>query len=580
MAVSYLRSTTYSAIPVWTTGAKAAGVLVRQTAPAINSERVFVCTIAGTAGASEPTWVTTKGAKTVDGTVTWQEITGIPGVNGDLFNTSSATGVRSTIPGLGRIIKNDTVTHLFIASVSGTTAISTPFFNTGTGSTTTDGSTTWICIGPISAFPSWTAPHARLGGAMSTVMMAAGDDCYVADDHNESQASAINAGFQGTVAAACNAWCISRTAALPPTAADLRSDPYNNSATPDCARVTTTGNFGIQYTGANNNLYGIAFICAFGGTTLSLALTMGFRGKLERCSLRHMSTGNTGLVTLPHGDSIDCSFAFNGPNSSLSNNSPGRVRLIKATGSTILNFTGVLPNPFIAAQIGEVILEGLDLSAQSTGTLVSGRTVQARVVVSNCKVHPTVTLGTVPLDRVQITDFIACDAGGSVLQHYRYRCEGIQAVSTSVTRTGGSSDGTTPYSWSILTNANARFLQPFESMPIAIWNDKIGSPVTLTVYGIWSGGRLPFIDEIWIEIEHFGDASSTLATIVDNSKATYLTPQSAQHASDSSAWVGLSGNTFAMPIIFTPQIVGYVTARVKAARVSTQFWIDRRPVLV
>lgn len=578
MAVSYLRSTTYSAIPVWTTGAKVAGTLVRQTAPAINSERVFVCTIAGSSGASEPTWVTTKGAKTVDSTVTWQEITGIPGVNGDVTNTSSATGVRSTNPGLGRIIKNDTVTHLFIASVSGTTSFSTPFFNTGTGSTTTDGSTTWICIGPISAFPSWTAPHARLGGAMSTVMMAAGDDCYVADDHNETQNVAINTALQGTIAAACNAWCISRTAASPPTAADLRSDPYNNSATPDCARVTTTGNFGLQYTGANANLYGIAFICASGGTTGALSLTMAFRGKLERCSLRQMSTGNAGIITLPHGDSVDCSFAFNGPNSSISNNSPGKLRLIKATGSTILNFTGVLPNPFIAAQNGEVILDGLDLSAQTAGTIVSGRSVVVRAVVSNCKINPSVTLGTSPTDRVHITDFIACDAGSSVLQHARYRYEGTQSVS-SVFRPGGSTDGTTPYSWEIITSANSKWLQPFESMPISIWNDRIGVPVTLTIYAQWSVGRLPYIDEVWIEVEYYGDASSTIATIINNTKATYLTPQGVQHPIDNTLWTGLSSTTFSMPITFTPQIVGYITVRVKMARIGTQHFIDRRPVL-
>src|SRR5580704_18735763 len=90
-------STGYFAVTQWATGAtKTVGQFVRQLAtPAVNSERCFVCVVAGTTNATtEPTWVITRGAKTTDNTITWMECTGLAGTCGSLTNTAGwSTGL-------------------------------------------------------------------------------------------------------------------------------------------------------------------------------------------------------------------------------------------------------------------------------------------------------------------------------------------------------------------------------------------------------------------------------------------------------------------------------------------------------
>jgi hypothetical protein len=258
----------WSNVTAWSNHTAAAGELVRQaTTPTVGNERVFVAIVGGATGSTEPTWTVTKGAKNTSSSATYQECTGQPAVNGDLTNTPLSSTVRSTNPGLGKIIKDNGGTHIFICSTAGTCGAGEPSYSTGAvGNTTVDSGCTWTYIG--TSFSSWAAPFAKLQTAVSSTFAAAGDTVYVGDDHAQTQASSISGSPNGTQAAPVNVWCIDHTVSLPASSSDLKGDPYTASS-PACAQVTTTGANAITF-GGTFNCYGVVFNCGTGATTVGL----------------------------------------------------------------------------------------------------------------------------------------------------------------------------------------------------------------------------------------------------------------------------------------------------------------------
>src|SRR4029453_17975362 len=163
-------------VTAWPTStAVAAGVLRRQSAtPTVGNERGFACIVAGTTSGTGPSpWIMTKGAKTTDGGVTWQECTGQPGLNGDTTNCPSWP--LSTAYALGQVIKGVTNSVLFICSTAGTSGGSEPSWSTTAGQTTTDNTVTWTSLGAASGFTAFMCPFARLQSAYAANWMTAGE---------------------------------------------------------------------------------------------------------------------------------------------------------------------------------------------------------------------------------------------------------------------------------------------------------------------------------------------------------------------------------------------------------------------
>lgn len=522
--------------------AVAAGALRRQfTAPAVGSERCFVCIVAGTTqNVADATWVLTRGAKTTDGTVTWQECTGASAVNGDATNTSTWTQAKATgTPTLGAIIKRDNGASYWICSTAGTMGASEPAWaNNTAGTTQADGTTTWTCLGVVGNFTGGQAPFARFASVFGTNWFAAGNTVYVASIHAESQATIITFTTAGNNTTIGKALCHSSAGSYPPVAADLTTG----------ATISTTGavNFQISANGAFY-FYGITFKSAVGQSS-SQSLTVQGGGTwlyFDRCSFEIATTNSAAFLSF--GGTVGGTMVFNNTTVKFANVGQSIViigQFVWQNTGTILVSGSSVPTSLLnnaTNSFTDILLEALDLSQLTGNILVApGASQQGKLLVKDCKLHAsTVAVSTTP-GLGSTVQLVRCDSAGTAYKSARTQYEGTETTETSITRVGGAADPSAQaQSRKIVTTANALWLRPFQAESYAAWNATAGSNVTATVRGVISTGVLPNNDDIWAEFEYLGASGSPLGSIVNTSKTNFLSTAAAV-SSDSSTWNGVA----------------------------------------
>jgi len=414
----------------------------------------------------------------------------------------------------------------------------------------------------------WTNAYTTLVTALSG--RAAGDICYISEDHAESAAT-LTLTSPGTNAAPCLFYCVNHAGTVPPVAADLTTGATFTSTTNTAITVQGCAYYyGMTLVGGNST----------GAVTVTICGTGSNAQAWENCAFVMGSTGGgvfvLGNVT-PGSQQLrmtNCTFSFSAvaqtiqPNCTWSwENKPGSTALLGAqVPTTLLSFsTGT----------GTVVLRGLDLSAAGSGkTLVGNSVGPGSVLIEDCKLNASVTLrsstftapGSMPVEVVR------SDSGSTNYNYSRIRYEGTQTIETTIVRTGGASDGTTPIAWKIVTTADSEWHQPFVCPPIAIWNETTGSSITATIECVWGGGAVPLDSEIWLEVQYLGTSGFPVASFVNDGKATALTT-AANQSSSSETWGG-STTKFKLNVSFTPQKKGWLYARGKAAKVSSTFYID------
>ncbi len=419
---------------------------------------------------------------------------------------------------------------------------------------------------------TWALAKATLAGVAA--IDANGDAIWISQAHAESSASAQTIPFAGTVANPVRVIC-----------GDDSAEPPTSVAT--SAAVTTTGANGITITG-NAFIFGILFNAGTGtgNVYITIASTFGNNIALEQCDFAINATNVGGRLQIGNNGGsaklLNCSMSFG-------STGQGVVPLgsTDIVGGNIKSGSAAITRFFKGAfNTQNCTVRDFDFSNCDSGLiLVDAPVFTGRIDFYNCKL-PASWSGsvvsaapTIPAARVSMYN---CDSSNTNYRLWVEDFAGSIKSETTLVKTGGASDGTTPISWKMTTNANANeALAPLVSDPIAIWNSTTGSSKTITVDVLHDSATNLTDAEIWLEIEYLGTSGYPLAVCASDQRATILTTAADQTAS-SATWTttGMTNpNKQKLEVTFTPQVAGFVYARVFLAKASKTVYVDPQPVI-
>lgn len=443
----------------------------------------------------------------------------------------------------------------------------------------------------VSHLGSNTSPYDTWAKAATTVATVAGadvagDKIYVAHDHAESTAAAIAPSWAGSPTSPVLILC-GNSAAEPPT------------TSADTAVITTTGASNITWAGtAMNETRGLTFNAGTGASAANISL--GGQGAVQRyvnCKFNLLTTSASSRILASstaerlHWQNCDVKFSDAGQRISL----PTFCKFSWSGGGIASG--GTSPASLMAGGgnylCSEVALENLDLSqASSTLNIFDALTGYSSGTFSirNSKLPASWSGGLVSgtiAGAGAAYEMTNCDDGATNYRLWRATGYGTVKSETTIVRTGGASDGTTPLSWLMATSSMANFPFGFLETPeIVAWNETTGSSVTATVEivhdtnvaaGQGAGMAYAFRDdEIWLEVQYLSASGAPLGAFVSDAKAEVLGTGSDQ-ASSSEAWTTTGMTTPVkqkLSVTFTPQMKGFVHARVMLAKASKTCYVD------
>ena len=412
---------------------------------------------------------------------------------------------------------------------------------------------------------SWTDAKATLAAALT----AAGDGgiVYVSQAHAETQASAMTLTSPGAAATPVRVICINDgTGAIAAT-----------------ATVSTTGASSITISGFAY-CYGVAFTAGDGtsGANITIASITQMYWRFEACALilggsnsgNRINIGNQGAGQSADWINTTVQFAHVSHAIAVS----GRLRWLRTpravTGATIPTTLFA-----VAANRGGIVeINGVDLSALSTGKnlfgVATGMVGEYRIENSKLGDAVAIEAGTRVGPGSPEVRAVNCDSADTNYRYYRGVYQGLITQETTIVRTGGASDGTTPVSRKMVSSAGSKFYSPLESDPMVVWNETLGE-LTATVEVVTDGVTLTDA-EAWLEVEYLGTSGYPLAlTASDRAASIVATP--ANQAASSETWTttGLASPvTQKLSATFTPAEKGPVAVRVMLAKASTTMYFD------
>lgn len=387
---------------------------------------------------------------------------------------------------------------------------------------------------------TWANAKATLAAALTAA--GAGGTVYVADGHAESQATAMSLVSPGTAASPVNIICVDDT-----------GDPEPPTATATTATVTTTGTAAISFAGFAY-CYGITFTGTngiSGNTPFTFTSTSPWWWKLDTCNL---ICGNTGSTAPWHigalsGANVDDQL-LELVNTTLKFGAVGQLINLRCPVTWTATANGVQSSgsaPTVLFKVvngfpmGSLYVSGVDLSHLGSGkSLIDvSPNIFGKATFQNCKLGSSVsiTTGSMPGQGAMVTEVINCDSGPTNYKYYKSCYQGQVFDETTIVRTGGASDGTTPLSHRYVSSENTKFYAPLVGPWRGFWNETTGSAVTVAMECVWFGTALLKDDEAWIEVEYLGTSGFPISSFATDRAADILTAGANQTAS-TEPWVG------------------------------------------
>lgn len=462
-------------------------------------------------------------------------------------------------------------------STAGTSLGSEPAWTLTKASTTTEAAgPVWTeCTGnsaqqQVGSTSTWTAPHARLENMIA--WMAAGDRGFVSSDHTQTKAASQNFTSPGVT---CDFFSVNRTTGnIPPLPADI---------TNGAAAVITGGSNNLNI---NSGGFWQGFTFTMGSSTdNSVAIQIGFSGTaktyMKNCSFVLGGSGVAGTISFPAA--LGSSVVLDNPTFTFGN--AGHLLQVNGAATIIGGSIGGATIPTVlfggtgGANAAFLDAHGFDASALTSGTsLITGAQPANPCIYtfSNCKLASAAAVmnasARLAPDSPRV-DLINCDSGATGYRNERHRFQGDMTTETTITRTGGATNGTQKVSRKVITTANASINNPFELPPIAKFNKLTGSSRTATIEIISSASLNN--NDISVELEYLASSSTPISSVVSNTIATQLTAAAAQ-TSSSAIWDSSPATpvTQKLTVSFTPQMAGNVIARIKVAKASTTLYYD------
>jgi hypothetical protein len=463
-------------------------------------------------------------------------------------------------------------------TVAGTSAASEPTWPTANNGTVVSGGATFANVTGQSAY-GWSAAAGDVATIMTTSnRLAGGDRIFISSDHTETQTALTNYGTGTTGPSSFSVIqyiCVNRAGSVPPVAADVTTGATIGSSSVIAFMATAPCYYyGITFTTSSLGVGAIALPAVSPAAThvqffknCALAIT----GASGTPAFFFMISAGVWSVVLD--------------NTSLSHGHAGQKIAGASAGNLFLTWqntpsplAGTTPTSLFASTGGASVVatfRGVDLSAITSSLVTNSSQYGSKYLFDSCKIASAVTRYSTSsvANSTDEVELVYCFDGTNIISE-RYQPAGAVTTESTITLSGGATDNVGTFAHKMVSNANVdKYANPLNSFWMDVGYATTGASKTATVEIISSASLNN--DEISLELEYLGTASSSLATITNTLPATVLTTPAA--VTTSTATWNSSPATPAkqkLQVTFTPQTAGRVRGRVRLGKASSTVYIN------